>query len=65
MAFSDRYTSELSGQLQELATSTLKTVTDAGLFQYGLACGKVQGLQLALDSYMNFRRDRCLEDDKL
>lgn len=65
MAVSDRYTSELSGQLTELATSTLKTVTNADLFQFGLACGKVQGLQLALDSYVNFRRDRSLQDDRL
>ena len=65
MAVSDRYTSELSSQLSELATGTLKTVTSADLFTFGLACGKVQGLQLALDSYVNFRRDRSLEDDKL
>ena len=65
MAVPDRYTSELSSLLNEQAIGTLKTTTNADLFQYGLACGKVQGLQHALDSYMNFRRDRSLEDDKL
>ena len=61
----DRYQSELTDKQDELSTSTLKTTTSADLFTFGLACGKVQGLQLALDAYATSKRQSALQDDRL
>lgn len=65
MASLDRYQSELSRQQSELAISTLKQATSAGLFEYGLACGKMQGLQLAMEVYINQKRVDRISDDAL